>query len=66
MKDRIPVRLYRMGEEPTADDDLRHLKPEERMALVWPLTIQAWAFKGVDIAEQRLPRHVVRLVRRES
>jgi len=43
-------------------DDLR-LSMEERVALVWPLTLDAWAFKGEPIAESRLPRYIVRVLR---
>jgi hypothetical protein len=39
--------------------------PEERLAMVWPLTVQAWAFRGVDIAESRLPRHRLCITRRK-
>jgi hypothetical protein len=44
------------------EDDLR-LSIEERIALVWPLTVDAWAFKGERVAESRLPRHIVRVLR---
>jgi hypothetical protein len=39
------------------------LSPAERVALVWPLTIQAWQFKDPTFRESRLRRDVVRLVR---
>jgi hypothetical protein len=32
--------------------------------MMWQLAVDAWAFKGDALAESRLPRHVVRLVRR--
>jgi hypothetical protein len=44
------------------EDDLR-LSIEERVALVWPLTLDAWAFKGEPVAESRLPLHIVRVLR---
>ena len=44
------------------EDDLR-LTIEERIALVWPLTVDAWAFKGEPVAESRLPRHIVHILR---
>jgi hypothetical protein len=31
----------------------------ERLLMVWPLTIEAWAMQGEDIAQFRLARHVV-------
>ena len=46
-------------------DDTAHLEPSERLAMVWPLTLQAWAFKGLD-HEPRLRRDVVRVIRRGS
>jgi len=44
------------------EDDLR-LSMEERVALVSPLTLDAWAFKAEPVAESRLPRHIVRVLR---
>lgn len=38
--------------------------PAERLMMVWPLTIEAWAMQGVDITQFRLPRHVVHIERR--
>jgi 5,10-methylene-tetrahydrofolate dehydrogenase/methenyl tetrahydrofolate cyclohydrolase len=31
---------------------------------MWQLALDAWAFKGDSDAQSRLPRHVVRVVRR--
>lgn len=39
------------------------LDPAERILVVWQLTMQAWAFKGLE-HEPRLRRDVVRVVRR--
>jgi hypothetical protein len=47
------------------DPDYLEMSPMQRMELVWPLTIQAWALMGVDIAQSRLQRTVVRFIRRE-
>ncbi len=38
--------------------------PAELLMMVWPLTIEAWAMQGVDIAQSRLQRHVVHVERR--
>jgi hypothetical protein len=38
----------------------------ERLDMMWQLTIDAWVFKGESVAQSRLPRHVVRIVRREG
>jgi len=44
--------------------DLRDTTPAERIGMIWQLTLDAWAFvEGFD-AESRLPRDVVRVVRR--
>ena len=51
--------LLRKGAEVWSDA----LDPAERMGMVWQLTLQAWAFKGLE-HEPRLRRDVVRVVRR--
>jgi hypothetical protein len=38
--------------------------PEERLSMVWPLTVEAYAFKGLNVAESRLPRHHLCITRR--
>ena len=57
-----PVRVSRLHDE---EDDayVRSLSPAERIAMVWPLTLQAWGFKEGLEDEPRLQRDVVRLVR---
>ena len=45
--------------------DLADTTPAERLSMMWQLTLDAWAFKGEAIAEPGLPRHTVRLCRRE-
>ena len=45
------------------EDDLRNTSVAERVAMVWPLTLDAWTFAGEPVVEPRLPRHVVRLER---
>jgi hypothetical protein len=40
-----------------------HTTPSERLEMMWQLALDAWAFKGGPPAEQRLPRHVVNVVR---
>ena len=46
--------------------ELRALSPAERLGMMWQLAIDAWAFKGDPIAESRLQRHVVRILRGEG
>lgn len=45
------------------DKDLENSTPEERLSMVWPLTVDAWAFKGGSDAGSRLQRHTVRVRR---
>ncbi len=40
------------------------LSPEQRIAMLWQLTITAWKFAHPDGFEPRLLRHVVRVERR--
>ena len=65
LKDRSAyvTRKLRLGEpEP---DDMVSMTPGQRLSTVWTLTLQAWAFKGLQ-HEPRLRRDVVRVVRRGS
>jgi hypothetical protein len=39
------------------------LSAPDRLRMMWQLTLDAWAFKGDDSAQSRLPRHVVRVER---
>jgi hypothetical protein len=61
-RSRLPTRTRRLGEE-EEDGFVAGLSPAERIALVWPLTLQAWAFLQGTEDEPRLRRHVVRVVR---
>jgi len=44
-----PVRVFRLGEEPP-DDLSGSTTAEERLAMVWTLTLESWALAG-----RRLP-----------
>jgi hypothetical protein len=57
------VRRSRLDEQ-GQDDDLRDTTPAERIGMMWQLTLDAWAFKGESIAQSRLSRHIVHLLRR--
>ena len=54
---------YRTRKIPLSEEgcgsDLVHLTPSERVAMVWPLTVQAWTFKDGTWNESRLRRDVV-------
>lgn len=46
--------------------DLAGTTAEERMGMMWQLAVDAWAMMGVEVHESSFPRHVGRVVRRES
>lgn len=60
----LPVRWTRI-EEQGKERDLEGTTAAERIGMMWPLAIQTWAFMGESVAEFRVQRHVVRMVRRE-
>jgi hypothetical protein len=37
--------------------------PEECLNMMWQLTVDVWAFMGVDVAESEFPRHIVHIHR---
>jgi hypothetical protein len=55
-------RLSKVSQQ-VRDDDLRNTTIEERWNMMWPLTVSAWAMKGVNVAEQEFQRDVERLER---
>jgi hypothetical protein len=64
MTDRVrPVRIQKLSEQ-GKESDLKGTTPAERMKMMWQLALDAWAFKGESVAEPRLQRHVIRLLRR--
>ncbi len=71
MEDEAPDRSqYRTRKIPLSEEggesDLLNLTPSERIAMVWPLTVQAWTFKDGTWNESRLRRDVVCTQRNES
>ncbi len=59
----VQIRKTSLKEE---TDDLRNTTAAERWAMVWQLTLDAWAFKGEAVAQSRLQRNIVRVYRRKS
>ena len=57
-----PIRVFRLGEEPR--DDLSDCTtPEERIAMMWPLAVDAWASAGRRLPQysrDRMPGGIVR------
>ena len=43
-----PVRVYRLGQEP-GDDLSRVTTVEERLAMMWPLALEAWSLTGAPL-----------------
>ena len=43
-----PVRVYRLGNEP-GDDLSSTTTAEERLAMMWPLTLEAWELARLPI-----------------
>ena len=59
------LRVKRLSEH-DRENDLVRSTPAERLAMVWQLTVDAWAFRGIDIAQSRLQRHIVSIHRRKG
>lgn len=62
----MPERTVRVTrrEDQGREPDLRQTTPAERIGMMWQLALDAWAFMGDPVREPRLPRHVVRVIRR--
>lgn len=61
------IRVRKLHDQDRSDqDDFSRTTPVERLQMMWQLTVDAWAFKGERVAELRLPRHIVRVLRREG
>lgn len=60
------IRIVKMSEQDDAGDLRKTTTPEERWAMMWQLAQDAWAFKGETVAEPKLQRHIVRLLRRRG
>lgn len=64
-RSRWPVKVGRLSDL-KPDLDPEPVSSEQGLDMVWPLTLDAWAFmKGTD-AESRLQRNVVHLIRGKS
>ena len=62
----LPTRTVTMARTPLSEESTppTAATPAERLMMVWLLTIEGSAMPGVDIAQSRLPRHVVHIERR--
>lgn len=59
------IQVKKLSEQ-TDDFDLKNTTPAERFGMMWQLTLDAWAFKGEPIAEPKLQRHIIRVLRRKG
>ncbi|MCU0223760.1 MAG: hypothetical protein MUF27_06760 [Acidobacteria bacterium] len=57
-----PVRKYELGTEP-ADDLSAITTPEERLAMMWPLALEAWELAGRPLPGYARNETPVRCVR---
>ena len=62
--DRSVVKLTTLDQQ-ERDSGVPNATPAERLLMVWPLTVTAWAFKEPNVVQPRLQRHIARLIRSE-
>ena len=63
--DRSIVKVTTLAEQ-GRDGGVPNATPAERLLMVWPLTLTAWAFKEPNVVQPRLQRHAVRVIRSEN
>lgn len=62
---RWPLAAFRLGEEPS-DDLSDRTTPEERIAMMWSLAVDAWAVSGRALPQYTRDQMPGRLIRRSS
>lgn len=55
--DRNFEKVGKLGDD-TWDEEAAQLTPAERIKCMWPLVMDSWACRGVDVSELRLQRQV--------
>jgi len=60
------IRVVKLSHPEEAADLRKTTTPEERWAMMWPLTLDAWAFKGEPVPEPGSCRHIVRVIRMKN
>jgi len=60
-----PVRAYRLGQEPS-DDLSGATTPEERLAMMWQLALEAWTLTGRPLPDYTRSEAPVRRFRRTA
>ena len=64
---KIPIQKRLLSDpEPALDPAIAAMTPAMRMALVYEATCRLLAMQGINLDEQRLQRHVVRVKRCEG
>ena len=58
-----PIRRYALGEEPS-EDLAKSTSPDQRVAMVWPLTVLSWRLARLEIPDYDR-RSAPGIVRRE-
>ena len=57
------LRIRKLEDEGKPDPYIASLTSEQRVLMVWPITVTAWKFKDPNGIQPRLSRHVVRIER---
>jgi hypothetical protein len=58
----IITRLQDQDDNP----ELRAMSSAERLEMMWPLAMDTWAFMGDPVVAPRLPRHIIRVIRKRK
>ncbi len=59
----VPAEIQKLSEQ-GKESDLKGSTPVQRLEMMWQLALDAWALKGERVADPRLPRHIIRVLRR--
>ena len=60
------IRKTRLGDDSADFEDMRRYTPEERVGMMWQLSLDLYAILGEPVAEPGQSRHVMRVRRREG
>ena len=61
-RERGPVEIYRLGDEP-GDDLTETTTPEERLAMLWSLSARMWELTGQPLPHRNRSELPVRMIR---